>query len=597
MDGGKMIEPMVENVLDDLIRGKVTAGMYGVVNKHLETFTKMEITPDDIRKVLELKKKIVFLPEPFAYSLSRPGRGDYLLANFDSPSVVPLDRNEERFVAALHSYYQEAATYKKELKILSQKAERSLKWMSEYRHYQLGEEQESELLTEILMKRDIDRYSYHTDKEQKQFLEKFDLYDAYHMDDDKQTLRWQAGEILESRGLVPRGSVERILTEEHVSIDELKNRLTRHQIDKRRVDWVEVVDDKICGTKYIRCRVDGEYRHVRRLSVKDAELLEKLENKKEMAVKYFTDVLEKNWGECRMMVDEKAFVRMSMSYTDRLIDIYRHGMNEQEVMLSKASKDSFVDRFWWATPLFSLEQHSVEDQKKYAFKTLVYYIEDLRPGQMTKEEMIELVGMKGQTFTDEGRELEDNIMNLPTSFFPLIEQCGKYDREMIDYVKVQRGIGIITPTIAYNSMHYFLSHRLYTEWDPEGTEVGNGETTGEYYYPNRNMSNPAEKFPSNLLNELQWSTLGNKSLGEAAKFIPDAAYPKNLITGVQVYPSGNGGLYIRGMVDGEQQGGKLLSEEDAIRCKDERTDLHEMALGYFTEAFAWKGEKNVSLKR
>lgn len=60
MDGGKMIEPMVENVLDDLTRGKVTAGMYGVVNKHLETFTKMGITPDDIRKLLELKQKVAF---------------------------------------------------------------------------------------------------------------------------------------------------------------------------------------------------------------------------------------------------------------------------------------------------------------------------------------------------------------------------------------------------------------------------------------------------------------------------------------------------------------------------------------------------------
>lgn len=350
MDGGKMIEPMVKNVLDDLTCGKIAAGMYGVVNKHLETFAKLGITPADIRELLELKKKIVFLPEPFAYSLSRPGRGDYLLANFDSPSVVPLDGNEERFVAALHSYYQEATMYKTELEILSQRAEQHLKWISEYPHYQLVE-----------------------------------------------------------------------------------------------------------------------------------------------------------------------------------------------------------------------EQRAVEDQKKNAIKTLVYYIGDLRSGQLTEEEMI--------------------------------EQCGKYDREMIDYVKVQRGIGIITPTIAYNSMHYFLSHRLYTEWDPEGIEVDNGEITGEYYYPNKNMKNPAEKFPPNLLNEMQWSTLGNKSQGEAAKFIPDVAYPRNRITGVQVYPSGNGELSIRCMVDGEQQGGKQLSEEDACRYKDERTDLNEMALGYFTEAFAWKGEKNVSLKR
>lgn len=122
MDGGKMIESMVEDILDDLARGKVAAEMYGVVNKHLETFKKMGITLADIKELLVLKKKIVFLPEPFAYSLSRPRRGDYLLANFDSLSVVPLDGNEERFVAALHSYYQEATMYKKELEILSQRA-------------------------------------------------------------------------------------------------------------------------------------------------------------------------------------------------------------------------------------------------------------------------------------------------------------------------------------------------------------------------------------------------------------------------------------------------------------------------------------------
>lgn len=482
------------------------------------------------------------------------------------------------------------------MEILSQRAGRYLKWINEYPHYQLGEEQERELLTEILMKHDIDRYPYHTDKEQKQFLEMFDLYDAYHIDDDKQVFRWQAGKILESRGIVPKGSVERILNEDNISMDELENRLTRHLIDKTRIDWVETVDDKTSGAKYIHCRVDGECQHARRLSAKDAELLERLENKTEMAVKYFADVLEKNRRECRMTVDEKAFARMSMDYTDRLIDIYRHGMNEQDVMLSRASKNSFVDMFWWNTSLFSLEQHSVEDQKRYAFKTLLYYIADLQPGQLTEKEMIELVGMQGQTFTDKGRVLEDNFMNLPISFFPLMEQCGKYDRDMIDYVKVQRGIGRITPTIAYNSMHYFLNHRLYAEWDPESTEVDNEEATGEYYYPNKNMKNPAEKFPPNLLNELQWSTLGNLCQGEASKFIPDVAYPKNRITGVQVYPLRNGNLCIRCMVDGEQQSGKQLSEEDACRYGEEKTDLNEIALRYYTEAFALKGDRSVSLK-
>lgn len=553
---------MVKSMLDKLAGGEVVKGMYETANMYLRTFIEVGITPADIRELLKLKQKIAFLPEPFAYSLSRPGRGDYLLANFDSLTVVPLDENEERFMAALHSYYQDVAEYKHKMEVVSQAAEKYLKQLDESSHNPLGEEQERELLTKILLGQDIDKYPYPTSTAQRLFLEKFDLYDAYHIEDNRLTLRWQAGKILESKGLIAKGSVERIMAEVDISIDELKNRLTRHQIDKLRVDWVEVRYDETTEDKYISCRVDSEFQHARRLSVKDAELLKGLENKTEMAVKYFADVLEKNRREYRMLVDEKAFSRICMNYADRLIDIYKHGMNEQDVILSKASHDSFVDRFWWSTMLMGLEQYSVEDRKSFAFGTLTDYLGDLRPGQLTNEEVIELVGIE-QAFADPGRELEKNFMSLPESFFPLIEQCGKYDRDVIDYAKVQRGIGRFTPTMAYNSMCYFLTHRLRAEWDPAGAEDDYGEPMGCYDYPNVTMENPAEKFPPNLLNEQQWSTLGSKGGGGAAKFIPYAAYPKNRITGVQVYPSGNGGLNIRCMVDGEQQGGKAVVER---RC-------------------------------
>lgn len=596
MDNSKLMEPEVMTVLNQLADGKVVKDMFDTVDDYQKTFAKMGIPPDYLKELLELKQRVAFLPEASAYSLSRPGRGDYLLANFDSPSVIPLDRNEERFVAALHSYYQQVATYKHKMGMLSQIAHEQLKPLGEHPDYQLGEEQEGELLKEILADRDIDVYPYHTDNEQRLFLEKFDLCDVYQMNDGGISLQWKVGEALESKGLIEKGTTACAMAEAGISADKLKDRLVRHKIDKLRIDKLEILTEKISGDKYLRCLVDKKPQHVRKLSAKDVKRLEKLENGFGIAVKYYQDVLDRNRKKCRMVADERTLARMSMPYTDRLVDIYQHGMNEQDVMLSEASRNLIVDSFWWSTQLFGLEQYSVENQKRYAFEILADYIYDLKPGQLTDEEVVKLVGTE-PTVVRQGRELESNFMILPEAFFSLIEQCSEYERTMIDYVKVQRGIGRITPTTAYNSMDYFLTHRLRAEWDPAGAEDDCGMPTGCYFFPNVNMKNPAEKFPSNLLNEMQWSALGNKSRGEAADFIPYTAYQKNRITGVQVYPSGNGELNIRCMVDGEQQVAKRLSEEDTSRYRDEKTDLNEMAVEYFTEAFVWEEDRNVTLKR
>lgn len=587
---------MVTAVLDKLAVGEIVKDMCSTVDDYQQTFAKMGITPDYLKELLELKQRVAFLPEASAYSLNRPGRGDYLLANFDSPSVVPLDRNEERFVAALQSYYQHFTAYKQKMVKLSQIASEQLKLCDECQDYRLGEEQESELLKEMLANRDIDIYPYHTDCEQRMFLEKFDLCDVYQIDDGGIALQWKVGEALESKGLIEKGTTACAMTEAGISTDKLKDRLVRYKIDKLRIDKLEILTEKISGDKYLRCRVDREPQHVRKLSEKDVKRLERLENGFGLAVKYYQDILDKNRKKCRMVADERTLARMSMTYTDRLVDIYQHGMNEQDVMLSEASENLIVDSFWWSTHLLGLEQYSVENQKKYAFETLADYIYDLKPGQLTDEEVVKLVGTE-PTVVRQGRELESNFMTLPEVFFPLIEQCGKYDRIMIDYVKVQRGIGRITPTTAYNSMDYFLTHRLRAEWDPAGAEDDYGMPIGCHYYPNVNMKNPAEKFVPNLLNEMQWSSLGNKSRGEAAEFIPYTAFQKNRITGVQVYPSVNGELNIRCMVDGEQRGGKRLSEEDAARYRNEKTDLNDMAVEYFTEAFAWEEDWNITLKR
>lgn len=586
----------IKSVLENLANEELTSKMYGIVCSHQTEFVRMGISPSYLRELIELKQKLAFLPEACAYSLSRPGRGDYILANFDSLNLTLKDTNEERFITALYSYYQMKEKFHHKMFRLSTIAKNHLQPIQVNQSYRLGEKQEMGLLIDILLGKDIDGYPYQSAEEQKGFLEKFDLYDAYHLDDNKMTLRLKAGEVLESKRLIDRCFTERALTDGGVSVSKLKDGLYRYRVDKLRVSKVEIQTEPTSGSKYIRCYVDGDYQHVRRLSSKDVELLDKLGNITGMAVKYFADVLDKNRRERPMIADDKILARMSMPYVDRLIDIYRNGMNEQDLMLAKASEFEDVDSFWRDSMMLGLEQYSIEEQKEFAFDTLVDYIKDLVPGQLTDDEIVKLVGVESIN-SIKGKELESNFMKLPELFFPLIEQCGKYDRKMIDYAKVLREIGKITPTMAYNSMDYFLDQRFREEWDPAGDEDDYGQPIGCYYYPNERMENPAEKFPPNLLNEMKWSALGSKYRGEAASFIPNGAFLKNRITGVQVYASGNNNLNIRCIVDGEQQGGRPLSELDAIGYKDEMIDINELAVGYFKDSFAWKEDRHVSMRR
>lgn len=586
----------IKSVLENLANEELTSKMYGIVCSHQTEFVRMGILPSDLRELIELKQKLTFLPEACAYSLSRPGRGDYILANFDSLNLTLKDTNEERFITALYSYYQMKEKFHHKMFRLSTIAKNHLQPIQVNHSYRLGEKQEMGLLIDMLLGKDIDGYPYQSAEEQKGFLEKFDLYDAYHLDDNKMTLRLKAGEVLESKRLIDRCFTERALTDGGVSVSKLKDGLYRYRVDKLRVSKVEIQTEPTSGSKYIRCYVDGDYQHVRRLSAKDVELLDKLGNITGMAVKYFADVLDKNRRERPMIADEKILARMSMPYVDRLIDIYRNGMNEQDLMLAKASEFEDVDSFWRDSMMLGLEQYSIEEQKEFAFDTLVDYIKDLMPGQLTDDEVVKLVGVESIN-SIKGKELESNFMKLPELFFPLIEQCGKYDRKMIDYAKVLREIGKITPTMAYNSMDYFLDQRFREEWDPAGDEDDYGQPIGCYYYPNERMENPAEKFPPNLLNEMQWSALGSKYRGEAASFIPNGAFLKNRITGVQVYASGDDNVNIRCIVDGKQQGGRRLSELDTVEYLFENTDLNELAVKYFEDAFVWEEDRNVSMRR
>ncbi len=593
MDDRQKMEPGVKEVLRILSYGHLIEEMYDTVREHQNAFLSMGITLYDLKELLELKSKVSLLPDALSYSLERPGRGDYLLENFDNPSVQLTDNNESRFVAALRVFYQQQAEYQQKMESLSKTAKKHLESVDRS-FYRFGEDDELKLLVDILLNRDIDTYINPSNGEQRHFLEKFDLYDAYHINDNRITLRWKAGGVLESKGFLDKGSTERELEKAGASVDRLRDNLSRHKIDKLRIGNVEILSDDE-GDKYIHCHVDGGYEDSRKLSAKDVLLLNRLGNRTGIAVRYYADILEKNRKENLAIADEKTLSRLSMPYAERLVDIHRHGMNEQDVMLSEASKDVEIDSFWSDNMIEELEKYPVEKQKDYAFGCLMEHLCGLDPGMLTDEEIISLVGTEG-FYGDVGRKIEHNLMELTESLFPVIEKSGEFDRDVIDYVKVQRGIGRTTPTMAYNSMCYFLSLRLQTEWDPIGADDEYGQVTGCYYYPNKSISNPAEKFPPNLMSEKQWNMLIERYRG-CNSFIPNDAFRMNRITKVQIYPLRNGELNIRCMVDGEQQSGKQLSEVDAKRCTDEKTNKRELAVGYFMDAFAREPEREMALVR
>lgn len=589
------MEPKVKVVLEKLKRKQVVNAMYRIVREYANEFLRMGITPGDIKDLLELKMKTAFLPDAISYSLERPGRGDYVLENFDNPSVQLANDNEKRFADSLCVYYRQAANYTQKIEDISKIAEEHLKLVNMGSYNQLGEKEELRLLADVLQDRNIDVFIENSRLKNWQILFGYNFFDFYYIDDNRLTLKWKAGEILESKGFLDKGSMERVLKEAGVSVDKLQEGLSRYKIDMLRVSEVDVLKDEAGGYKSLRCMVDGEFQDTRELSAKDAILLDRLGNWTGMAVKYYADILEKNRKNGRMIADEKTLARMLMPFSDRLVDIYRNGMNEQDMMLAKASEKREVDSFWWSTMLWGMEKESFQTQKDWAFDRLIEYIDDLRPDMLTDEEVIRLARIPGD-FAHTGREQEHNLMKLPEVFFPLIEQSGVYSQEVIDYAKVQRGIGRVTPTIAYNSMSYFLPLRLVVEWDPTGAADDDGQVTEDYFYPNDSMKNPAEKFPPNLLSEQQWSILGSKQRG-AASFIPQDAFRENRITEVHAYPQRNGELNIRCKVDGEQQSAKQLSEADSWRYRHEKIGLSELATVYFADAFARETERDETLRR
>lgn len=595
LNSSQRINPEVKNALKKISHGEIDNEVYKVIYRHqTDSPHAAGINPEKVADALELKIKAAFLPDSLAYSLARPGRGDYLIANCHNPSVCAVDNNEVRYLDALHAYYQNAADYKVRIKELSMTAREILDKMYKSSYYGLDEEQEKEVLIDILLDREFERSPLYSNTGKYYFLMKYDLFDAYHLDDNAFTLKWKAGEILESKGLLDKGATKLVFEDAGIAVDELKENLDRYKVDKLRVSDVEILKENGDASAYIRCKIDNMEQLGRKLSARDAELLGQSVNALGIGVKYYTDVLDKNRKEGKAIADEKTLVRLSMPSVERLLEIYKHGMKEQDIFLARASRNVEVDSLLRSSMLLEMENESVDAQKHCAFSLLSDYIEDIRPGMLTAEEVIQLA-KEAASSTLEGREEENFLMRIPEVFFPIVERTAELDKGALAYTKVMRDIGRITPSMAYDSMCYYLTYRLYPKWDPTGSDDEYGGIAGCYFYPNENMKNPAEVFPPNLLNEQQWDFLSNR-YNVKAPFIPETAFRENRIKDVQIYTVRDGGVDIRCVVDGEQQRSKRLSEEDAARYRGD-VNRKVLALEYFMDAFAIGGERDNGMKR
>lgn len=582
----------VKSVIDRLQEGEVSEDMCKVIRKYPIEFHKMGVDYIGIMDMLELKTKLAFCPDPFSYDIQDSVRVNYIYKNLDNPDIKLSGENEKRFAEAVSFYYLQDTRYKHKadalIRMVHDRYNRGIKEI----HDSIVKNDAAELFGGILFQKkcppitDTNFYSM-------QFLfDKYDLHDVYNMADNRIFLQWKAALGAESVGLLDKGVADILFTDAGIDTDKLENRLTRYKIDKLRISGAELLTLSMGTDIYIRCRVDGQEQKERKLLLADAVEQNPFVDVTGLAVRYFQNVLDQNREENKAVADEKVLTRVNMSTVERLVDISHYGLSREDVMLLKISKDNNVDKFWKDTGLLEIEDEPVENQKICAFEKLGDYLSDLRPGMLSDKEIIHASLLPQCAYTME-REGEIALMKLSEAFFPLIEQSQAWQNDMgaVDYVKVMRGIGRITPQIAYNSMDYFLKNRLYTEWD----HVGKGEK-GEQWFPNRNMKNPAEKFSPNLISEEQWTALGKRDFNQGAAFIPRGAFRKDRVTEVQVYPSGDGGIAIRCRIDDRQQSGQRLPDVDALKYNG-GTDARELAVNYFMDAFAREAERSAALVR
>lgn len=582
----------VKAVIDQLLKGEVSEDICKVIRKYPDEFHKMGVHYIDIMDMLELKTKLAFCPDPFSYDIQDPARMNYIYNDLDNPDINLSSENEKRFAEAVSFYYLQDRQYKHKvgalIQMLHDRYNREIKEI----HDCIVKNDAAELFGGILFQKkcppvtDINFYSM-------QFLfNKYDLHDVYNMADNRILLQWKAVLGAESVGWLDDGVADMLFTDAGIDTNRLENRIASYKIDKLRISKAELITLPTGTDTYIRCRIDGQEQKERKLLLADAIEQNPFVDVTGLAVRYFQNILDRNRLENKAVANEKVLKRINMGTVERLVDVFRHGLSKEDMMLLNISKYDNVDNFWSDTGLLEIGNEPIENQKRCAFEKLGDYLSDLRPGMLSDKEIVHASLLPQCAYTV-GREGESALMKLPETFFPLIEQSQAWQNNMnaVDYVKVMRGIGRITPQIAYNSMDYFLKNRLYTEWDSMGEEE-----KGEQWFPNQNMKNPAEKFPPNLISEEQWTALGKRKFNQGAEFIPHGAFRKDRLTEVQVYSSGDSGIAIRCRIDDRPQGGQRLSDVDELKYNG-GADVRELAVNYFMDAFARESERTVALMR
>lgn len=576
--------PVIIAVIERLRKGDISEDMCEVIKKYPSNFSEAGVYLNDVISILDMKAKSVFCPDPLSYSILDEDRINYIYKSLDNPDMKLGGENEQRFATALSCYYLVRSEYKLRLDGLVKGINDKLTRFGKEVCDSYVKDNAADLLGRILFKNEIPPITIQTIGSLQAMFDKYDLHDVYNMADNKLPLQWKAALGAESEGLLDDGIAEVIFIDAGINTNEIEDRIIRYQIDKLRISKAEVYIPSQGVDSYIRCHVDGKKQPEKNLSEEDKSALNGLVNVAGLAVKYYQDVLDRNRENNEAVADRKTLMRMNMNSVDRLMDIYHNGLSKEDVMLLKASEEVNSDKFWTNHEARGLEEKYVGIQKDWAFENLVHHVEDLRPGMLTDDELILLTQISSELSSPK-REGEKTLMHLPEIFYPLIEESGEHQPGLVNYVKVLKNIGRITPDAAYHSMHYYLENRLEKIWDLTGSPDENGRIAGCNYYPNRDMKNPSEMFAPNLLTEQQWRHLCERYKGEAAAFVPYGAFRKDRVTEVQVYPVRDGGMAIRCRVDEQQQSGQLLSEVDIERY-NEGIDVRELAAVCFSDAFA-----------
>lgn len=569
-DNRKAIE--IKEMLRNLQRGRITENTYNHVRQYPNEYWEKGITADAIRELLDMKRELAFCPDPLCYSVQGQDRVNYIYEHADSPNICLNNDDERHFLESVRSYYAMEKEYDDKMACISKLADKPRVESRSERYIILINEMEKKVLMDLLLGKSIVPDSTQSYSLLGQLLVQWDLSDAYHMDDNEEALKWKTGMIMESKNFLRQGTTAKLLIKAGGSIARIKAGLNRYKFDKLRISDVEYIVRKRGTDEYLRCRVDGELQDSRKLSSADIARISLFGETKGLAVKLFKDALDDNREQHQAIDDEKMLERRAMSCVDRLVDIYRNGINEQDKMLlEKSIKNNEIDPFWRKNEI-DPPKDKPELQRYMAFKVLVNYIGEIRPGMLTDSEILDLlkeVSINARPM----RETEENLMWLPETYFPLVEKSENFADDVVDYAKVIREIGRVTPRMAFNSMDYYLY----------------------YCTNNRDILSPAWKFPPNLLSERQWEELQRRHPGVSYS-VPHGAFRKDRVSEVQVYPASDNALMIRCKVDGVQQGCRRLSIADAQKY-DDKTDKQELATGYFMYAFARESDRNEALRR